>query len=89
MTNRFNWQRQQFLLRRRGSHGAASSVRRLDPSGYQPEPAHTSSRPLPQQSKTIALLDEADRLLLADARRRHGERSARRDRNRLVMGRYR
>jgi hypothetical protein len=71
------------------SRGAASDVRHIDPATYQPpEPAHTSSRPVAQQNKTVALLDAADKLLVADAKRRHGKRYAADVRERIVGGRY-
>jgi hypothetical protein len=68
------------------SCGAASEVRHIDPTTYQPpEQRKVSARP-PAQNKTEAMLDSADAILLKDAKRRFGKRRAR---NMIVMGRYR
>jgi hypothetical protein len=71
------------------SEGAASEVRHIDPATYQPsEAVREAMRPPPKQNKTVALLDEADKLLVADAKRRHGKRYGKHIRNKIVTGRY-
>jgi len=71
------------------SEGAASEVRHIDPATYQPtEAVREAMRSLPRRNKTVALLDGADGLLLADAKRRHGKRYGKHIRNKIVTGRY-
>jgi hypothetical protein len=74
-----------------GSHGAASPVRRIDPATCPvPEIAPETAVPRPAgASRTVALLDAADAMLVRDAKRRHGKRYAKRARNQIVTGRYR
>jgi hypothetical protein len=73
---------------RRGSHGAASEVRHIDPAQYQPSAIATLVTRLPQ-NETRALLDAADKLLVADAKKQHGKRYAERVRNNIMTGHYR
>jgi hypothetical protein len=71
------------------SEGAASEVRHIDPATYQPsEEVAKILRPPPRQNKTVALLDEADKLLVTDAKRRYGKRYSKHVRNKIVTGRY-
>lgn len=71
------------------SEGAASGVRHIDPATYQPsEAVRAALRPPPQQNKTVTLLNEADKLLVADAKRRYGKRYAKRVRERIIGMRY-
>jgi hypothetical protein len=72
----------------RFSHGAASEVRHIDPSTYQPPIIHSHVERPQAQNKTVALLDQADAILLKDAKRRGGKRFAKRTRNLIVTGRY-
>jgi hypothetical protein len=69
-----------------GSHGAASEVRRIDPSTYQLPDLPASERP--KQNKTVALLNEADALLVADAKRGHSRGFAKFKKNKIKMGRF-
>jgi hypothetical protein len=73
---------------RRGSHGAASEVRHIDAAEYQPRAVAAPTNRLPQH-QTKTLLDAADKLLVADAKKRHGKRYAERVRNSIVTGHYR
>lgn len=73
-----------------GSHGAASEVRHVNAADYQPPPPCASVQPPAQQTKKVkALLNAADAMLLADAKRRHGRRYRDRMRNLIKNGRYR
>jgi hypothetical protein len=70
-----------------GTHGAASEVRRVDPASYQPQEAPravTERPPVAAQIKRVELCDAADKLLIADAKRRLGKRV----RKMIVAGRY-
>jgi hypothetical protein len=73
---------------RRGSHGAASEVRHIDPAQYQPSAVAAPTNQL-APNQTVTLLDAADKILVADAKKRHGKRYAERVWNNIVTGHYR
>jgi len=73
---------------RNGSHGAASGVRHIDPATYQPQPNPKNFRIHLKQNKAKTLLDRADALLIADAKRR-GKRFGKRVRDLISARRYR
>jgi len=79
---RMKRERELYML---GSHGAASEVRHIEPVDYQPQ-EQPVRMPRPRtENKTLQLLDAADAMLLADAKRRHGKRVQ----NLIMAGRYR
>jgi hypothetical protein len=67
------------------------TIRRLDPASYQPQQFRTGTLrpPLAVQIKRAKLCAAADRLLVADAKRRFGKRQGKRVQNLIVAGRYR
>lgn len=71
------------------SEGAASPVRHIDPSTYQIPAEMLVPVARKPRRKPFKLLDDADKILLRDAQRRHGKRHRDRVRLKIKSGRYR
>jgi hypothetical protein len=73
--------------RERGTYGAASGVRHIDPSTYQ-VPIHLKVSERPKDSEKKVIANKADRLLKNDAYRRFGKRRGDRTLKNIKRGRY-